>query len=144
MPGFAGLGVFFFALMFSPPCWAWSPAYLGVTGFEWSFEWPDDFVCHVLGVLVAELRGDNLAFAALRAILRPTPPGPRFFRGALPLALAWHCSRGPAGGRHPGLVPIAGPALRAAGLRQPPDLRRRPRREYVPALAAVRPVRSRA
>jgi TRAP-type C4-dicarboxylate transport system permease small subunit len=71
---FAGLGVIFFALMFLATMLGVVARYLGVTGFEWSFEAAGMTFVWVtfLGVLVAELRGDNVAFAALRAMLQPS------------------------------------------------------------------------
>lgn len=71
---FAGFGVFFFALMFLATMLGVVARYFGVTGFEWSFEVAGITFVWVtfLGVVVAELRGDNVAFASLRGMLRPS------------------------------------------------------------------------
>jgi len=71
---FAGFGVLFFALMFLATMLGVVARYLGVTGFEWSFEVAGITFVWVtfLGVVVAELRGDNVAFASLRSMLRPS------------------------------------------------------------------------
>jgi TRAP-type C4-dicarboxylate transport system permease small subunit len=71
---FAALGVVFFGLMFVAIILGVISRYLGVTGFEWSFEIAGLTFVWVtfLGVVVAELRGDNVAFAALRDAARPS------------------------------------------------------------------------
>src|SRR5439155_15318900 len=71
---FAALGVAFFAAMFVATMLGVVSRYLGVTGFEWSFEVAGITFVWVtfLGVVVAELRGDNVAFASLRSMLRPS------------------------------------------------------------------------
>ena len=70
----AALGVVFFGLMFVAIILGVISRYFGATGFEWSFEVAGLTFVWVtfLGVVVAELRGDNVAFAALRDAARPS------------------------------------------------------------------------
>ena len=70
---FAALGVAFFAAMFIATILGVVSRYLGVTGFEWSFEIAGMTFVWVtfLGVVVAELRGENVAFEALRDMALP-------------------------------------------------------------------------
>jgi TRAP-type C4-dicarboxylate transport system permease small subunit len=71
---FAALGVVFFGVMFVAIILGVIARYLGVTGFEWSFEIAGLTFVWVtfLGVVVAELRGENVAFEALRDAARPS------------------------------------------------------------------------
>ena len=71
---FAALGVAFFAAMFIATMLGVVSRYLGVTGFEWSFEIAGMTFVWVtfLGVVVAELRGENVAFEALRDMALPS------------------------------------------------------------------------
>src|SRR5215471_15127840 len=71
---FAALGVAFFAAMFVATMLGVVSRYLGVTGFEWSFEIAGITFVWVtfLGVVVAELRGENVAFEALRDMALPS------------------------------------------------------------------------
>ena len=71
---FSALGVAFFAVMFIAIILGVISRYLGVTGFEWSFEIAGLTFVWVtfLGVVVAELRGENVAFEALRDAARPS------------------------------------------------------------------------
>jgi TRAP-type C4-dicarboxylate transport system permease small subunit len=71
---FAALGVAFLAAMFIATMLGVVSRYLGVTGFEWSFEIAGmTFVwVTLLGVVVAELRGENVAFEALRDMALPS------------------------------------------------------------------------
>jgi len=71
---FAALGVAFFAAMFVATMLGVVSRYLGVTGFEWSFEIAGMTFVWVtfLGVVVAELRGENVAFEALRDAALPS------------------------------------------------------------------------
>ena len=71
---FAALGVAFFAAMFVATMLGVVSRYLGVTGFEWSFEVAGMTFVWVtfLGVVVAELRGENVAFEALRDMALPS------------------------------------------------------------------------
>ena len=70
---FAALGVAFFAAMFIATMLGVVSRYFGVTGFEWSFEIAGMTFVWVtfLGVVVAELRGENTAFEALRDMALP-------------------------------------------------------------------------